>query len=294
MREKPVLTRSFPTLVVLSLLALAPAGCGGPADPPGQAAAAASRSASAEAEWEWLTKTRAALDQKRVQLAQLRGSSQRAQAGEKPDPQAVQKEAELRKEVEALSLELGRRLVDFINSDPPLAGEPLSERQKAALRMKSDEDIALARDYVERGGDYRRAIEIYEAALVVDPDYDRLRQELERARAERYMTRERFDQVKEGMSDAEVRALLGQPNLHNVREYKDKGVLAWFYPRDASGAAAAVFFKKEGEQLEAYAMSFEALPKDLRGPRAPAPRGPQRRPAAPAAPGAAPAPAPQT
>lgn len=293
MREKPVLTRSSPTLraLALALLALAPAGCGGPADPPGQAAAAASRSASAEAEWEWLTRTRTTLDQKRAELAQLRAA---AQPAAKPDSPAAQKEAELRKEVEALSLELGRRLVDFINSDPPLAGEPLSERQKAAIRMKSDEDIALAHDFVERGGDYRRAIEIYEAALVVDPDYGRLRQELERARAERYMTRERFDQVKEGMSDAEVRALLGQPNLHNVREYKDKGVLAWFYPRDASGAAAAVFFAREGSGLEVYAMSFEALPSDLRGPRAPrapAPRAPQRRPAAP---GAAPAPAPQT
>lgn len=293
MRKKLVLTRSFPTLtraVALSLLALAPAGCGGPADPPGQAAAAAGRSASAQAEWEWLTKTRTALDQKRAELARLRAA---AQPGAKADSPAVQREAELRKEVESLSLELGRRLVDFINSDPPVAGKPLSERQQAALRMKSDEDIALAREYVERGGDYRRAIEIYEAALVVDPDYGRLRQELERARAERYMTRERFAQVKEGMSDAEVRALLGQPNLHNIREYKDKGVLAWFYPRDASGAAAAVFFKKEGGRLEAYAMSFEALPTG--GTRAPAPRAPQRRPAAPAAPeGTAPAPAPQT
>jgi hypothetical protein len=279
MREKPVPTRSFPPLraLALALLALSPAGCGGPADPPGQAAAAASRSASAEAEWEWLTRARTTLDQKRAELAQLRAASPPAA---KPDSPAAQKEALLRKEVETLSLELGRRLVDFINSDPPVAGEPLGERQKAAIRMKSDEDIALAHDFVERGGDYRRAIEIYEAALVVDPDYGRLRQELERARAERYMTRERFGQVKEGMSDAEVRALLGQPNLHNVREYKDKGVLAWFYPRDASGAAAAVFFKKEGGRLEAYALSFEALPNDLRSPRAP--QTPRRRPAAPA------------
>jgi hypothetical protein len=279
MREKLVLTRSSSLpFVVLTLLALAPAGCGGPADPPGQAAAAASRSAAAEAEWEWLVRTRATLDQKRAELAQLSplstaGSQPTTKPNPKPDAKDVKavKEAELRKEVEALSLELGRRLVELINSDPPVAGEPLTERQKAALRMKSDEDIVLARDFVERGGDYRRAIEIYEAALVVDPDYDRLRQELERARAERYMTRERFAQVKEGMSDAEVRALLGQPNLHNVREYKDKGVLAWFYPKDASGAAAAVFFEQQGSRLEVYAMSFEALPNT-------APRGVPARP----------------
>ena len=74
--------------------------------------------------------------------------------------------------------ELDRRLVDFINADPPREGEKPSGRLLAALRMKSDEDILLAHHFIEQGGDYRRAIEIYEAALAVDPDNPRLEQEL--------------------------------------------------------------------------------------------------------------------
>ena len=75
------------------------------------------------------------------------------------------------------------------------------------------------------------------------------------------MTPERFAQVKEGMTPAEVRKLLGHPNLHNVREYADRGVVAWFYPKDASGAAAAVWFHREkgAAAPTVYMADFEAV-----------------------------------
>jgi tetratricopeptide (TPR) repeat protein len=129
--------------------------------------------------------------------------------------------------------------------------------------MKSDEDILLAREYIEEGGDYRRAIEIYETALAADPDNARLKQELEATKARRYMTAARFGQVKEGMTQDEVRRLLGSPNLQDVRVYPDRGVTAWFYPKDASGAAAAVWFQKKaaaaGMIAEVYLLDFDAI-----------------------------------
>ena len=147
--------------------------------------------------------------------------------------------------------------------------------------MKSDEDILVAREYIEQGGDYRRAIDIYEAALAVDPDNPRLREELAKAQARRYMTPGALRPGQGGDDADEVRRLLGQPNLHNVRDYPERGVTAWFYPKDANGAAAAVWFRKEGGTPTVYQLEFNAL-----DPRAPA------EPAPPPVPGQVPGPAP--
>ena len=223
------------TLLISGMTGL---GCGPSADKSGTARP----SAASDAEWDWLQKTKAALDGQRARLAPADAAA--------ADPK-------LARETEILAAELNRRLVELINADPPVQGEPLSERQKAAIRMKSDEDILLARQFIERGGDYQRAIDIYREALVVDPGNPKLRDELVRAQARRYMARETFEQVKEGMEQEEVRRLLGQPNLHNVREYPDRGVTGWFYPKDATGAAAAVWFHRNGDATEAYLLDFE-------------------------------------
>ncbi len=242
-------------------LTLAPFGLTGcrerPPEPALQPAAGSPASpVASDAEWAWLQQAKQTLDQKRERLHQLRAQPAAPQGT--PAPAAPTPE-QLEAEVKALSLELGRRLTAFLNSDPPAQGEPMTERQKTALRMRSDEEILVARDYIERGGDFRRAIEIYENALAVDPGNPRLRQELERARGMRYMTRERFLKAQEGMTSDQVRAALGQPNLLNVREYPDIQASAWFYPKDGSGAAAGVWFKRQGNRLEVYELDFDAV-----------------------------------
>lgn len=231
----------------LLLLAGAP-GCGR------RAAEKAARpgASDAQSEWDWLQRAKADLDARRARLAA------------QPDPR-------LQKETQALSDELNRRLAAFLNADPPIQGEPLSARQQAALRMKSDEEIHLARTWIEQGGDFQRAIDIYKEALVVDPDNPRLKEELARAEGRRYMTRETFAQVQKGMEPEEVRRLLGAPNLNNVRSYPERGVTGWFYPRDAGGAAAAVWFHKEDGKTVVYLTDFDALHPPAAAP-APAPR----------------------
>jgi hypothetical protein len=228
------------------LLAVAP-GCGR------RSAERAARPESAESqpEWAWLQRTKADLDARRARLAA------------QPDPR-------LQKETQALADELNRRLAAFLNADPPIQGEPLSERQKAALRMKSDEEIHLARTWIEQGGDFQRAIDIYKEALVVDPGNPRLEEELAQAEGRRYMKRETFAQVQKGMEPDEVRHLLGAPNLNNVRGYPERGVTGWFYPRDAGGDAAAVWFHKEDGRTVVYLTDFDALHPPAAAP-APAP-----------------------
>ena len=86
------------------------------------------------------------------------------------------------------------------------------------------------------------------------------------------MTRATFAQAQKGMDPDEVRRLLGQPNLNNVRTYPDRNVVGWFYPRDASGTAAAVWFHKEDGKLVVYLTDFDALnPQAPSQPGAPPP-----------------------
>ncbi|MFL6197710.1 MAG: hypothetical protein ACJ76J_00900 [Thermoanaerobaculia bacterium] len=260
--------------LLLGALALFPA-CG----PRPEERQDASQDEVAVAQWDWLEQTKQRLDAQRARLAQLEA----ARLGEKTRPSAPPSEelARLRKEVDDLAAELNRRLVEYVNANASAAsgGETPGERQLAAIRMKSDEDIRLAREYIEEGGDYRRAIEIYETALAADPDNPRLRAELETARARRYVTRERFALVREGMTQDEIRRLLGPPNLLDVRDYPERGVTAWFYPKDASGAAAAVWFRKGEPSPEAYLLDFDAIqPPAAPGRPRPAPARPRATP----------------
>lgn len=226
--------------------------CGGPADEESEARI----HAVADAEWTWLKRARQVLDVRRGDLARVEAEVRKSGKDPAVDP-AVQA---LARDVRTRTDELRRRLLEFINDHPPVAGEKPSGRTLEAIRMKSDEDILVAAEHMNEGGDYRTAIDIYEAALAVDPDNPRLQQELEKAQARRYMTQERFAQVQEGMSADQVRALLGPPNVRDVREYPERGVTAWFYARNAQGAAAAVWFEKKADRLVVYEADFDALP----------------------------------
>lgn len=241
-----LLTRQLGTAPVCALLAavLLAGGCGA------AKGAGDRRSPAPGAEWAWLEKSRQTLEEQRARLAA---------ADPTPTPAGTAAREALRKQTAALAGELDRRLVAFINADPPVQGQPLTERQKAALRMKSDEDDVLARQLIDEGGDYQRAIAIYKEDLAVNPGDPRLEEELARAQARRYMARETFAQLKKGMSQDEVRGLLGAPNPHSVRDYPDRGVVGWFYPKDASGAAAAVWFAKNDGQYAVYLFDFDAI-----------------------------------
>jgi len=230
-------------------------------------------------EWQWLQQTKQELDAKRAQLAELAAQAplpeEPATEGEPADEPATDEEdgeeaatvgaaariAALEEEITALSEQFSSRLVDFLNDDPIVEGQPPSERQLAALRMKGDEDMALAQEWIDKGGDYKRAIDIYTTALQLDPENERLLAALAAAEANRYMSADRFAQAEEGMSREEVRALLGQPNLHNIRQYADRGVVAWFYPTSATGDAAGVWFEVNDETGEssAYQLRYDAI-----------------------------------
>ena len=257
---------------LLVAMTLATVACGG---------GSSSQNAAADAEWAWLNDAKQDLDSQRQELADLRqqaveaeiaGEAASEEGAEEIEGEMVAEEvdfeaqiATLEEEVAAATDEFTLRLVTFLNDDPMIEGEPPTERQVAALRLKSDEDIILAKEWIEKGGDYKRAIDIYATALVYDPDNADLQAAMTEAEINRWMSEERFAVVGKGMLEAEVRMLLGQANLHNVRKYDDKNVVAWFYPTAEGGAAAAVWFQPDDDgALRVYQIKFQAVdPKRL-------------------------------
>lgn len=240
---------------VAAILALALAGCStAPAEDP------------LDGEWAALQEEKAGIDGKRQELAELTVEAEIEPAepaeGEEavePVDNSAQIEA-LASEISTLGDDFMTRLVTFLNDDPIIAEDGPTERQLAAVRLKSSEDMLVAREWIDEGGDYRRATQIYEAALQLDPDNAELKAALATAVNNRFMSSERFAAAKKGMTEAEVRAVLGTPLHHNMKSYEDRGVTAWFYPTADNGAAAAVWFRPDkAEQLVTYLIKYDAV-----------------------------------
>jgi tetratricopeptide (TPR) repeat protein len=254
-------TRKQPWPVYAAVLALTLVGCGGGAkeDP-------------LDLEWASIQEAKSALETKRQQLAELmaqaapiadaaaeEGAEEGAAAAEPVDFSA--EIDALRQEVATAADDLLGRVVAFLNEDPIAADEGPTERQLAAIRLKSAEDMLVAQEWIDEGGDYRQAISIYENALRLDPDNSTLKAALASATENRFMSEERFAAVAKGMTDEEIRATLGRPLHQNIKTYDDKGVTAWFYPTAEDGAAAAVWFRPDDDGvMVCYLVKYAAVP----------------------------------
>jgi len=251
-------SKLYARALVLVLTAGLAAACG----PSTEERLAEESSAARETKWEEIREKKEALDAKRSELEQLRAQAaaapaEGAEGGEAaPDPEA--RATQLENEIQSQADELQGDLVAYINQDPPVEGEPYTPEQLQAFRMKSDLDMLLAREYIVEGGDYERAITIYEQALAVDPDNPELQAALAQAQSDRYMSKERFDRVRQGMTEQQVAAAIGRPNTRNVREFE--GAVAWFYPKSPRRDAAAIWFRPDGGRLEVYKVSFDEVP----------------------------------
>lgn len=234
---------------------------------------------AAEAAYAALVEGQTALNDLRQQLADLHAEAEAAaedgegEEGETPEGgegegEEGETEPSLEEQIQALEGQLleasetyNQNIADYLNNiDPMLEDEVPSEKQAAVLRMKSAEDMVIAGEYIEQGGDYRRAIRIYEDALQLDPDNAELQAALDKANEMRFMTEERLATVKKGMTQDEVKGLLGAVNLRNIREYPERNVIAWFYPVDDSGAASAVWFRENRSgEFTVYKTEFEQI-----------------------------------
>lgn len=231
--------------IAIFALAVLATGCAGSKDEKNAAASAEAR----KADWAWLENAKKDLDAKRQELA---GVEAQAAAGADVKAQLDRLNAEVDKAEEIL----GGKLAAYINADPPVVDEPMKPEVLAAMRMKSSEDILIAKEFVALGGDYRKAIDIINSSLAADPDNPALKSALADLEAKRFMTQERFAAVKKGMNEADVRGALGMPYNRNIKHYPDKKITAWFYPKNEQGDAAGIWFNEKGV---AYQVSFDAV-----------------------------------
>lgn len=224
----------------------------------------------AQEDWSTLESMKAELDDQRAELAAL-NEQIRARASEAADEVAEEgaetieslraKADELDQTIKSGSDELMNKIVEFINEQGMEVGVEPTGVQLSAIRMKSDEEIEIAKEYITAAGDYGRAIDIYQTALGFDPNNEKLQAALAQAEVDRFMTKERFAQVEKKMTQDEVRALIGQVKRQRIREYEDENAVGWFYEKEDTGAAG-VFFResKVGRgDWKVYHTDFEAI-----------------------------------
>ena len=256
-------------LGLVCALALVVVGCGG-----GEGGSGDAR----QGEFDVLKQQREGLQAKRQEIADLQAQiaavpeddAEAEEGGEEGEegevtepagPTAEELQAQLEQaqgELAALSEDFMGALVMFLNSADMVQGEAPTGTTLDAIRMKSAEDMLIADEYIYKGGDYRRAKDILDTALMLDPDNPDLQAARAKAEADQYMTAERFEPVSKGMTQEEVRKILGTVNPNNVRDYPDKDVTAWFYRREDKGAAGVYFQEKDGEQV-VYRVDFDAV-----------------------------------
>lgn len=112
-----------------------------------------------------------------------------------------------------------------------------------AASLYANEHIRLGDSYMYVLARYDRAMAMYEAALALDPQNAAARQRLELAQSRRFVPLNSFSQVSPGMSEEEVRRLLGMPREDWIKQVVQKGRVysVWIYPKRDGGASAIYF-----------------------------------------------------
>ena len=242
--ESAMRTRTTAAIVVTFLMpALLAVGCRDSAEARAEKARAEDGAA--------LQRDQHEIDGERAALAQMRGrlAAVPIAADGTPiraaDAALASDLANRERELGARAGTLGDRLVRYLAGFDRRRGADDPE-WKQAVRLKTDADVAVAQEWIDRGGDYRRAIEILETQRALDPDYPRLDQALARARDMRFVTPQRFARVQTGMTPVDVRAALGPVNLREVLRRPAERLEAWYYPKQDGGKAAVYFRYEEG------------------------------------------------
>ncbi len=170
----------------------------------------------------------------------------------------------LEDQILTLSNQISEKVVAYLNAAQLTVDGERTPDQQLAIDVKIAEDISVAQEYIDKGGNYSRALEIYHMAQQLDPEHPDLLAAIATAEELRYMTEERFAQVKKKMTKDEVRKLLGQVKHTNVREFPDDDVVGWFYRKEVGGAAG-VYFKESRGKMLVYNTDYDAIKQKVIG-----------------------------
>jgi outer membrane protein assembly factor BamE (lipoprotein component of BamABCDE complex) len=248
-------------IVLVAVVGLVQGCSRGPSEEELKLAEFQAQAATVETSYETLMNLRSEIETIEAAIAELEAIPENTLTEE----QAAELEA-ARSRLEAAETE---REAAFAQVQDELAGllnvgineYPDSPETAAALVMYSDEAIFVADDMVEQAGDYKKAIdhlsnaESYFEAAGLTP-YHPLVAKIEELDSWRFITQERFDQVKKGMTKDEVTELVGRVYYRNIQESPSKGVETWLYKKREGGAAAFYFRIKTGK---VYDKKFDAI-----------------------------------
>ena len=112
-----------------------------------------------------------------------------------------------------------------------------------AATLMAKEKVLIGDEYMNVLSRYDRAIEFYRAALEIDPAMEEAKARIALAEKRRFVTMNAFAEVKNGMSENDVRGLVGLPREDWIKQVvQNRRVYSvWIYPK-ADGGASAIYF----------------------------------------------------
>ncbi len=112
-----------------------------------------------------------------------------------------------------------------------------------ATSLLAIEKIVIGDEYMSVLSRYDKAIAAYREALEIDPTNQTALQRIAIAEQRRFVSINAFAEVKSGMSEADVRKLVGMPREDWIKQVvQNRRVYSvWIYPK-ADGGASAVYF----------------------------------------------------
>ena len=116
-------------------------------------------------------------------------------------------------------------------------------RDPRAGQVLAREKIIMGDEYMQYLSRYDKALELYRAAVELDPTSIDARQRVVLAQERRFVSMTAFANVKNGMKEDDIRKLVGLPRedwikqvVQNSRVYS-----VWIYPKEDGGASAIYF-----------------------------------------------------
>jgi len=120
----------------------------------------------------------------------------------------------------------------FDRTHDPRAGQVLAR-----------EKIIMGDEYLQYLSRYDKALELYRAAVDLDPNSAEAKKRVEMAEGRRFVSMTAFANVKTGMKEDAVRALVGLPREDWIKQVVQNSRIysVWIYPKEDGGASAIYF-----------------------------------------------------
>ena len=120
----------------------------------------------------------------------------------------------------------------FDRTHDPRAGQVLAR-----------EKIIMGDEYMQYLSRYDKALELYKAAVDLDPSSADAKQRVALAEQRRFVSMTAFANVKNGMKEDTVRGLVGLPREDWIKQVVQNGrsYSVWIYPKEDGGASAVYF-----------------------------------------------------